>query len=354
MSSIDVESLLVAISDDAPCGEDLAYDPAYVELEGMVQGKPEQVMGDQVIAAEEPNWRQIRDRCLELNKRTRDLRVTTYLSAALLQIDGLSGLRDGLKLLNGVLVQYWDQVFPLLDAEDNNDPTERVNIIDALAKPPHTTGDSMRFQQRLREIPLCSSKQMGRFSLRDIAVASGEAKPSNENDAAPTQAGIEAAFMDTDLEVLQADAAAIVEIVDLVKQIEGGLTERIGAGNAPNLSSFVALAQEVNKALGQYLTKRGVNVESAEDGDGEQEQAASGGGPAITGEIRSREDVIRILDKAINYYQQQEPSSPVPLLLGRAKRLVTKNFVDIIQDLTPDSMAQITVISGLDSEANSG
>lgn len=355
MSSIDVESMLAGISEDQPCGEDLEYDPAYLELETLAQGKPEQVMGDQVIAAEEPNWREIRDRCLELCKRTKHLRVTMYLTVATLKLEGLPGLRDGLKVLQGLLDQYWDQLYPLLDPEDNNDPTERVNIIDSLARPPHEAGDPMRFQQHARETPLCRSKQLGQFSIRDIAIAHGEAKPMSESEPPPTTASIDAAFMDTDLDPLQADVVAVAEAIECVKNIEDGLTEKLGAGNAPSLGSFLKLLQEIHKHIAEYLGRRGIGVEGAEEGEAEGEEgeggSGAGGGDPIKGNVRTREDVIRILDKAIDYYQRHEPSSPVPLLLGRAKRLVTKNFVDIIQDLTPDAMTQIMTISGLDSEA---
>jgi type VI secretion system protein ImpA len=56
--------------------------------------------------------------------------------------------------------------------------------------------------------------------------------------------------------------------------------------------------------------------------------------------------VIRVLDKICDYYQQCEPSSPVPLLLNRARKLVRKNFMEIIQDLTPEAIHQIEIISG--------
>jgi type VI secretion system protein ImpA len=45
-----------------------------------------------------------------------------------------------------------------------------------------------------------------------------------------------------------------------------------------------------------------------------------------------------------------EPASPVPLLLKRALRLVEKNFFEIMQDLAPDSVAQIKLISGIREE----
>ncbi len=352
---IDIEGLLSDMPGETPCGEDLGYDPAYIELEGMAQGKAEQVMGDQVIAAEEPNWGQVKTRCLELAKRTRDLRVTMYLTIALLKQEGLPGLRDGLALLHGMIDKFWDHLYPLLDPDDNNDPTERVNIIDSLAKQAHTPGDPMQFQQRLRETPLCSSKQLGRFSLRDIAIAKGESQPTGD-EPPPNMSGIDAAFMDTALEDLQANAAAVSESIDHVKSIENDLTSKIGAGNAPSLGGFVSVLEDLKKNLDGYLARRGVGVEGGADAEGGAEaggQPAGGGGAApaaAAGEIRSRQDVVRMLDKACDYYMQHEPSSPVPLLLMRAKRLASKNFIEIIRDLTPDAVKQVEVFQGVDNE----
>ncbi len=349
MSGIDLESLLLAVEEGSPCGEDLEYDPAFTELVTLAQGTPQREMGDQVIPGEEPNWREVRDRCLGLFGRTKDLRVAFYLIAALLETDGLAGLRDGLALLDGLLEQHWDQLHPRLDPDDNNDPTQRVNIIDALSKPPHTDGDVLKFQQRLRETPLCDSRQMGRFALRDILVASGDLQPpAGSDEGVPDTAGIDAAFMDTELELLQANAQAIEGSAELVKKIESGLTERLGAGVAPNLSGFAGVLGEVQKVVAGYLIQRGVGVEgeaAAEGGD------AGGGGQAIAGEVRTREDVIRVLDKACDYYRRHEPSSPIPLLLQRAKRLVPKDFMEIMRDLSPDAITQIEVISGVDNES---
>jgi len=355
MSVIDIDSLLSAISDDAPCGEDLAYDPAYVELEGMAQGKPEHVMGDEVIPGEEPNWRQVKDRCLELMPRTKDLRVTMYLTVALLKTHNLPGLRDGLELLRGLLDKYWDQLYPALDPEDNNDPTERVNIIDSLATAPHTSGDPMQFRQRLREADLCHSKQMGKFSLRDIMVAKGETKAVG-GEAPPTMSGIDGAFMDTDLEGLQANAEAAEEAIEHTKAIESDLTAHLGAGNAPSLGGFVSELDEIKKTLDGYLARRGVGTPASEEASGGEGGVASqdAAPQAISGEIRSREDVIKMLDKACDYYLQHEPSSPVPLLLRRAKRLAAKNFIEIIRDLSPGAMKQIEVFQGVDNAGESG
>jgi type VI secretion system protein ImpA len=70
----------------------------------------------------------------------------------------------------------------------------------------------------------------------------------------------------------------------------------------------------------------------------------------VSGEITSREEIARMLDRACEYFHRYEPSSPVPLLLERAKRLMSKDFVEILRDLAPDGIAQFEVVSGINRE----
>ncbi len=53
-----------------------------------------------------------------------------------------------------------------------------------------------------------------------------------------------------------------------------------------------------------------------------------------------------MLDKINDYYERYEPTSPVPVFMNRAKRLVTMSFVDLIKDLAPEAMAKIDVFTG--------
>jgi type VI secretion system protein ImpA len=69
-------------------------------------------------------------------------------------------------------------------------------------------------------------------------------------------------------------------------------------------------------------------------------------------EINSREDVIRVLDKIVSYYERAEPSSPIPLLIKRSKRLVSASFLDIVRDIASDGLAQVENLRGKD-ESNS-
>jgi type VI secretion system protein ImpA len=90
-------------------------------------------------------------------------------------------------------------------------------------------------------------------------------------------------------------------------------------------------------------------VESSDSGEAAQTSAASGSDPvrpAASGEIQSREDVVRMLDRITEYYNKNEPSSPVPLLLQRAKRLVSADFMSIIKDIASDGAQQADLLLG--------
>jgi hypothetical protein len=75
--------------------------------------------------------------------------------------------------------------------------------------------------------------------------------------------------------------------------------------------------------------------------------AALPGAPAArSGSVRSRGDVVRALDLVLDYYRDNEPSSPVPLLVARAKRLVPLSFIDAIKDLAPGGLKDLQLVAG--------
>jgi type VI secretion system protein ImpA len=340
MSAIDVEQLLAAISDESPCGDDLEYDPAFGELERAAQGKPEQQMGDEVVPAEEADWRDVRDKAIELLGRSKDLRVALQLTTALAHTDGLPGFSDGLAVMSGLLDRYWGGFHPKLDPDDDLDPTMRVNILASLCDQGAVLG-------LVRTTPLVSSRALGRFGLREIEMADGKADVP-EGVEAPSTAAIDGAFLDCDIEDLQATADAVNRAVEHTDAIDSTLTEQVGYSNTCDFSPLKAVLAAAQSVLNAQLARRGVGV-VVEEGAAAVE-GAPGAAQPLAGEISSREDVIRVLDKACDYFERHEPSSPVPLLLKRAKRLISKSFLDIMRDLAPDGVPQAETIGGVASE----
>src|SRR6185503_2058526 len=114
-------------------------------------------------------------------------------------------------------------------------------------------------------------------------------------------------------------------------------------------SELSNLLKQAGKVVNEWLLRRGVGIETV-DGDGAD--GGPGGERSMTGAINSREDVVRALDRVCAYFAQHEPSSPIPLLLKRAKRLVSKDFLEILRDLAPDGVPQVEAIRGPDAEGS--
>jgi len=352
MSSLDIEALLAPLSDESPCGDDLSYDPAYMELERSIQGTGEQQVGESVIEAIEPNWNEIQAQSLELLGRTRDLRVVVYLTLATMKKAGLPGLRDGLSLLARSLNQYWDQVYPQLDPDDDNDPMERMNIVASLAAR-DTYQDPVSFLKRLREIPVVQAPALGSFSLHDHLVATGR-MPAAEGESAPQASHIAGAFQASDPEAVAANGQAINEAVDTLRAINDDLYDKVGPSQAPDMSALEEALQQIQTLFAENAPDAGpAAVPEAAVAVGAA-PAAAAPPPAPPGEVNTRADVLDALDKICKYYAKHEPSSPLPMLLKRARKLAEMDFVDIIKDMVPDSMPQIQIIGGLAEEGSEG
>lgn len=361
MSSFDLEAFLAEISPGAPCGEDISYDVDFLELEKLAQGTVETQVGDHIKEGEDPDWKKVLEKSLELLKRSRDLRLILYLTISKLNLQGLAGFHDGLSLLCESVKRYWDDLFPLLDPEDDNDPTERINIIGSLSPPPSVMSDQdpMKFIPRLMDVPLCkpADARLPRPTLRDVLVVSGELAVAGSETGEPLTAQlIDAAFLQTDVESLQTTDRLLHGAIELLQRLDKTLVDRVGASSAPNFDRLVRLFRQMQAKTGHYLESRGYASEGA--GPMRNESVAEvlpanvgvSAAPSrqLSGQISSHQDVRKALDMVIVFYEQNEPSSPIPLLIKRAKRLVGKNFMDIIRDISPDAMSQVKTISGED------
>jgi type VI secretion system protein ImpA len=343
MTSYALESLLSPLDGDSPTGANLEYDPDFMALERLAAPKAERGVGDAVIAAEEPDWDKVSNQAEALLSRSKDLRVAVHLTTAWMRTSGLPGWSAGLHLVCSLLEQFWDGVHPQLDAEDDNDPTARVNAVAAIA-------DLQGMLRFFRTTPFVQSPRMGRFSLRDLRIANGTLKlPASEEDGAelPSLSQIEACCMDCPEEQLVETVAAINAAFDHIKTIDTIFNEHVGTAG-PELKPLLSDVFELKKFLEPQLAKRSPqSVDVAIETDGDTASAASAGTtPTQSGRIEGPQDVIRKLDEICDYYARCEPSSPIPLLLRRAQRLVGMSFVDLMKDLAPGGMSELQVISG--------
>ncbi|MDN5787187.1 type VI secretion system protein TssA [Pseudorhodobacter sp.] len=338
---MDLSEFLNSHGDDAPSGENLEYDPAFISLELAAQPGEERQVGESIIAAEEPEYAEVIARAKEVLGRSHDLRAGVLLAHALLRTEGFSGFAQAMAYLRGCLDQWWDTCHPQLDADDDNDPTMRVNAVAALV-------DADTILRAVRLAPLTESRSFGRISLRDIAIATGEAAAPEGTETVADSGAISAAFKDTGAEKMGALRESVQSALDDLKTINAAFDDHI-PGQGPELGALEKLLKQAAARIAEYGFGEVVGAADDAAGNGDAGAASapavvsSGGG----GAINSPQDVRNTLDRLIAYYNRTEPSSPLPLLLERAKRLVGADFVTIVRDMARDGYSNVKTIGGL-------
>lgn len=347
---INVDDLLKPVADDKPCGEDFTYHPSFQNLETLSRGKAE----TQFSQAEDPDWKEVRDAALEVLGQSKHLTAGVILTVSLVKIDGLEGLRDGLATVRGMAEKYWNDVYPKLDPDDNNDPTERLNILNNLS----SAGEPYKFTSHVKQIVMCESPAMGRITLGQILAAKDKtARPDGkEGGSDPDMNQIQAAFRDAGPDAARTALSLVTETIGHAQGIEGFLDSTIGAGRGVNFESLDRLLDEMKRAVEPFAGDGAGAVETAAGdrgaaaGETSAARPVARSGPGVSGTIQSRSDVIKALDLICDYYRENEPSSPVPLIIQRAQRLVDKDFMTIMSDLTPDALSQLQIITGKPKE----
>jgi type VI secretion system protein ImpA len=339
---LDLEALLAPIAENPPAGPDLEYDAEWQALERLAQGKPEQQFGDTIIPAEEPEWNDVANRATALLSRSKDVRSVSLLALAQTRLQQFPGLLQGLQLLHQLLERYWDTLHPLLDASDGDDPTMRLNAMSALADPQGLL--------RVARSARLSTSRAHALTLRDVETAAGKI-PVREGDTPPSQAQVDqqiGAIVSED----PAFAPLVAETLATAKAVAQFLDDRVGSDRSLDFKPLIGALYVLNQAVSKAAAAAGaVSGDAGTAGDG-AEAGAAGGGPAIStsGAVRSRQDVVVLLDKISEFLQRTEPTNPVPLILARAKRLMEMNFIELLQEIAPDGVMQAKNVAGIRDE----
>ncbi len=337
-AGLNMQALLEPISPEHPCGESIEDLPPLTSLDAVRlfgQSRPVDTPPEEGEARKPPDWGEVRGLSLEGLARSKDLRLLTHLAATALRTDGLGAYLGTLTVAAGWLDAYWQEVYPLLD----DDAIFRRNALNCFADP-------MAVLDRLRRMPVVESRQHGRFSLRDIDIAKGTLQPG-PTDGRPEIAQIDAAFGDMPLDDLTGLNAAVEGGLSALRQIDAKMRDAGGPEMAPSFEALTPLLVRLHQVLQAQVSLRIPEDVPGADGEPGSEGQAGGARTVAVGAIGSRQDAVRALEAVAEYFRRNEPASPVPLMLDRAKRLATKNFLEVLEDIAPDAVSVARALGGL-------
>ncbi len=346
-----LEILTAPISDDNVCGENLEDDASFQNFFFTAQGEPERFDGENTIEAEPPDWREIENQALEFTERTKDLKLISILAQSLVNTKGLVPFSACLKAIAILLDEQWETVFPLLD-EDDNDPLERISALSNLNVP--------FVLNAVKSESIANVKGVGNITISELEKAS-----ANSDDAPLTKSQIKSIFREINLEEVQLLHNALAYSLESIQDINTCLIDNAGHQYTADFEKLTGLLKSMKDGIEEYADLESDDEDSSDsddydngyedddedseyddDSDNSSSRKRKAGGQ-MKGEIHSREDVERCLGLINKYYANYEPSSPIPVLVNRAKKLVHADFLAIVKDIYPDGLSAVQSLGGM-------
>lgn len=320
------EALLRDAAEAPPCGPDLAYAAEFLALEHVARGKTEQQYGSTVIPAEPPDWREVERLAMLLLGRSKDLRIAAQLCRAWTRLRGLPGLAAGLSLVADLLQRHGDALHPL---PEDGDDFMRANALAAL-------DDASALVRDLRDAEFLRS------SLADLAVREAEAIVRG---SAAGEAGHKLTLDQLRLGVAERARAHDTALLALPPALAAA--ERIRGATEPGQGQPRVELAQLRSLLAMLVGLLPPAVVAAPPADAAPATAAvPATAPGQAGPLRTRDDAVAQLLQVAEFLERTEPTNPAPLLIRRAARLMRMGFIDILRELSPESLAQVETITG--------
>jgi type VI secretion system protein ImpA len=364
-ATIDVDSLLMPISESAPAGVDLREDISptsiYFRLKDARSGAraaerradapPPQQAGEPISESAgrtlglSADWQTILNLAPKaLTEKSKDLEVVAWYTEGLLRAHGFAGLRDGLHLARGLIEQYWDRFFSLVD-EDGL--ATRLAPLAGL----NGQGNEGTLIQPMRKVPLTQGRD------EDVLAAYHyDQARALQNLPDPDQRARREAAGDISLDrfMAAANASGGEFYATLLEDLDGtiaelgllgdALTERAGrdAPSTRDIADVLISIRDNVQAFSKELVDRWRALATQNSPDGAQGAGSSGaspGGAAAGGPVRGREDALRVLQQVAEYFRKNEPHSPIATSLDELVRRAKMPFAELLAELLPDASA---------------
>lgn len=336
--AIDVEALTQPLSEESPAGPDMSYDAVRVEIEAVF----EKSVSDDGPSGEVVDWRDTIRMIEAQAAETRDIWLPIYLMRAGAKAGALDTVESGAALLAGLVDQMWATVHPQLDEygfQGRKGPCESLTRLTEFLNP-------------FRDVVLLEHPRLGQFNARDF---------DRFREKGPTEEGygmFRALLEETSDDDLTAIIDRVSGITNSIRNVDVVLVANADGDTGTNFQPTYEMLEQVRKSVSGFLRSKpdggGAGDEStmASSGSSGGYSTDSPSGTGYSGAIESRDDVVRAIDAIAEYYARKEPGSPVPFALRRARDWVSLSFLEVLEDIAPNSLdeARRVLTNGRESE----
>ncbi|MCF3947618.1 type VI secretion system protein TssA [Acidiphilium sp. AL] len=354
--ALDLTVLLEPIEGDAPCGADLRADYAPQSLYYRLRDARSDARAAERAADADPSlepdaaqhWRTVLQVSQSVLGKTRDLEVAAWLTEALLREEGLGGLAQGARLIEGLARGFWDGLHPLPDEDGMETRLAPVAGLNGV-------GGDGTLMQPLRKLPLFAMPDgtpvaLFQFQQAEETAGLGDEKRKAARIAAgvPEFAKLEVAARAAGAAHFAGLARAAQDAATAWRAMAAALDEVAGADSPPT-GRVSELLDQIAAIARRYAPA--VVPEAAAPTEAEAETMAmpdqAGGVPQARGPVRSREDALRQLSEIAEFFRRTEPQSPIPLTIDEAVRRARLSWPELIEDILADPATRQAMLTAL-------
>lgn len=362
--TIDFEVLLQPIPGDNPSGQSMRYSGTlYKDIQdARTADDPTLSQGQWQTELKVADFRQVINLATSaLSTQTKDLQIGVWFCEALASQHGFAGFRDGIKLLRRFEEDFWETLYPVeeADEEDENgnpkfipDIEGRANAIDWLnaqvslliKKIPITAGEGLNYNQW---------EESTRFDIPDD-LDSLEYEERERFNALRTQAEAEnrktgaqwrKAVNATNRAFCESLNLTLEECANELEELDHVNTEKFSVHQSPSIDELKKILGNISSTFSKVLESAREREPDAEElsteitevtGEDGETVVVKKGQAVATGAIQSRADALKRLEDIAKYFRENEPHSPVALLIQRAVKWGRMPLDAWLQDVIKD------------------
>jgi len=350
-SVLDLESLLADIPGGNPAGVDLRedYSPRSVfrllkDVRATARAAERNAVWEtDDSAGAKADWSTILKLAPQvLATQSKDLEIAASLVEALVREHGFAGLRDGFRLMGGLVERFWEYVYPLPDEdglETRIAPLTGLNGVE---------GEGV-LSPAIQNVPITMGTSVGPFhcghyrqALDLERIDDPDKRSARIAQGTPSLQDVQKAVDETPLEFFEALREDLAECGEEFEKLcalleEKCSTDASGYSLAPPSSNIRNALQACRETI-DYLVKPSAGSSPASGAPtGADSVPALAGGSLSVDQIRSREDAFRALLQVADFFKRTEPHSPMSYSLEQAVRWGRMPLPELLGELVPEA-----------------
>ncbi len=365
LMNFEISPLLHPISEQSPCGVDLAFSNAFHEIK-LAKTQDDLLLdqGDWVVEPKQADWSFVASKSIELlSGSTKDIRLLTWLTESWSNLSGLIGLQKGLSLSHQMLSTYWVDIHPIIEDDDLD---QRLGLIKGL----------------INQIPVLIKKSSltmhtSGYNLLDyenfLYQQNNRRKHSEEADNLEPLVEMdqfETAIQSITIDFRKQQYDVFQQILKEWQNIKDVLNQLLEI-DAPSFAQIDSNLENINKNIQKiYKTDSFIQSEQvvlSDEGLAQTDLTLSsavavtntanlnaGFSPEAQNHIHNREQAMRVLSDIAEYFSKNEPHSPVSYMLDKtiawSKLPLHEWLAQVIKDDQP--LASIHELLGVKNQSN--